>query len=183
MKYNKIVVFITLLVLLMLPHIHAQTLTVDKIKSSATPATPEAAALFKFVDIPVSEYTGTANINVPITQLNNGELSVGVSLSYHSSGNKVNEYANWVGLGWKLNAGGMISRKVRGKPDDVNGGFIEYRTTKTYTQTLTEVTSTTTLYSQSSLAQDLNNSCKDAQPDEFYFDINGYSGKFAFDWT
>jgi RHS repeat-associated protein len=160
----------------------AQQLSVDKFKTNLSPASPEAATLFKFVDIPVSEYTGTPNISIPITSVKTGSIGLDVSLSYHASGNKVGEVANWVGLGWKLNAGGMISRKVRGLPDDasVGIGFLEYKKTHTfaninYTDNL--------LADNAGQYNELSSGCSDAQPDEFYFDVNGFSGKFAFDWT
>ena len=88
------------------------------------PPAPEAAALGKYVEVPVSPYTGVPQINVPLTEVQEGELSVPVSLSYHASGNKVEEVATYVGMGWSLNAGGLITRVVRGLPDDFpNMGF------------------------------------------------------------
>jgi len=45
------------------------------------------------------------------------DISVDVSLSYHATGIKVDEEASWVGLGWVLNAGGIITRQVRGNRD------------------------------------------------------------------
>ncbi len=57
-------------------------------------------------------------ISVPITQLSGNEMAMPISLSYHASGNKVNQMASWVGLGWSLQAGGVITREVRDQPDD-----------------------------------------------------------------
>ncbi len=81
------------------------------------PAGPEAAALKEYVDIPVNEYTGTAGINIPLYTLQTKEVSVPISVSYHSAGNRVTEEASWVGLGWSLNAGGVITREIRDKDD------------------------------------------------------------------
>lgn len=39
-------------------------------------------------------------------------------MSYHASGIKVNDIASEVGLGWALNAGGMISRSINGQRDE-----------------------------------------------------------------
>ncbi len=86
------------------------------------PRTPNAGSLGKYGDIPVSHHTGVPNISIPIYTIKEGPLSLPISLSYHSSGIKVDEVASWVGLGWSLNAGGMISRTVIGGPDEGGAG-------------------------------------------------------------
>ena len=82
------------------------------------PPSPSVMAMNKFVDIPVSHYTGTPNISVPIYELKMNQLSLPIGLSYHASGLRVEEQASWVGAGWALNAGGNINRTVRGLPDE-----------------------------------------------------------------
>ncbi len=85
------------------------------------PKTPEAAALGKFGDVPVSYNTGIPNITIPIYTLNTRSLSLPISIDYHAGGIKVNEVASAVGLGWALNAGGMITHIVVGKSDFAGG--------------------------------------------------------------
>ncbi len=80
---------------------------------------PNTAEFQKYVDVPVSPYTGTVDVNIPLYEVSYAGMNVPISLSYHPSGIKVNEEASWVGLGWALNAGGSISRKVIGLPDDL----------------------------------------------------------------
>lgn len=82
------------------------------------PESPQVSALGKYVDIPVGNFTGAANVSVPIYEINVGDLKFPISLSYHTSGIKVKEEASWVGLGWKLNAGGMITKIINGGDDD-----------------------------------------------------------------
>lgn len=84
---------------------------------------PNAAALGKYSDIPVSYFTGVPSISIPIYTVQEGPLSVPVALNYHASGVRVGEPASWVGLGWSLDAGGMVTRTVMGKPDDQNGYY------------------------------------------------------------
>lgn len=81
------------------------------------PPPPEASSLFKFVETPVSEFTGLANIVVPIYDIKLGKFSFPISIKYHSAGNKLAEQSSNVGLGWALEAGGQISSTVMGKPD------------------------------------------------------------------
>ena len=78
---------------------------------------PDAAALMKFTDVPVSPYTGTADVTVPIYTIQAKGITVPVSVSYHTGGIKVKEEASWVGLGFALNAGGAISRTIMGHDD------------------------------------------------------------------
>ena len=93
------------------------------------PPSPNAAALGKYVDQPVSLYTGLPSIGVPIYELQSNVATGPISLSYHAAGNKVGDIASWVGLGWSLNAGGVITRSVKGLPDeDVSQGFWANRT-------------------------------------------------------
>ena len=87
------------------------------------PVAPTPASLGKYGDIPVSNHTGIPDITIPIYTLSEGSISVPISLSYHASGIKVQETASWVGLGWALNAGGVITRTVQGAPDE--GGNLQ----------------------------------------------------------
>lgn len=89
--------------------------------------TPEAAALVKSGEIPVSPYTGVPDISVPIWTISAGEIQIPIALSYHASGIKVEQEATWVGLGWNLSgAGGSITRAIRGGDDFGTAGWGNY---------------------------------------------------------
>ena len=83
--------------------------------SAIIPPAPTSASLGKYGDIPVGFHTGTPNISIPLYQLQGRALSVPISLSYHAGGMKVEEVASWVGSGWSLNAGGVITRTTHGR--------------------------------------------------------------------
>ncbi len=83
------------------------------------PTAPDAAALWKFKDIPVNLSSGTTEISIPLLKITTGKFSLPITLAYNSSGIKVNEVATHVGLGWVLNAGGMISKTVMGEDDEI----------------------------------------------------------------
>jgi RHS repeat-associated protein len=163
-------------------HLTAQTNESGfKATYSMVPKSPEAASLIKFIDFPISYYTGTPDIGLPIASFDEYEhVSASVSLSYHASGNRVNEIAECVGLGWRLNAGGMITRQVYGIPDDASHcqGFLTFRSTNTYASVLSQHNT-----GNAGALEEYALNIKDTEPDEFYFSFNGYSGKFAFDWT
>jgi hypothetical protein len=82
------------------------------------PPSPEAAAFTKYGNTPANLYSGTPNISIPIANLKAREIDVPISLTYDASGIKVEQIATWIGLGWNLNAGGMVTRQVNGLPDD-----------------------------------------------------------------
>jgi hypothetical protein len=81
------------------------------------PPSPNEATLMKFVDVPVSTYTGTASVTVPVHTIQAKGLTVPISLDYHTGGIKLKEEAGWVGLGWALKAGGSISRSIMDEDD------------------------------------------------------------------
>src|SRR5437588_10987505 len=66
----------------------------------AIPVSADAASLGKYGSIPVGEYTGVPNVSIPLYTIKSGDLTLPVSLSYHSGGFKVEEMASSVGLGW-----------------------------------------------------------------------------------
>jgi hypothetical protein len=74
------------------------------------PTSPEAALMRRFGDIPVSNYTGVADISIPLYNLKIDNNEIPIVLRYHSSGIKVEDQATWVGLGfitwWCYRTGG-----------------------------------------------------------------------------
>jgi len=143
---------------------------------TVTISSPTAASLGKFGDIPVSYHTGVPNISIPLYTVKAGQLSLPISLSYHASGLKVMEPAGWVGAGWSLNAGGVITRTVVGQPDECGAnsgaqthGHYSHNGYNSY------------LYSGSQQDwQGFSAGRKDGEPDMFFFNFAGYSGKFYF---
>jgi YD repeat-containing protein len=81
------------------------------------PPSPNPAALARIATIPINNYTGVTGVSVPIYSIPTAGTQIPVSLEYHGSGIKVQDIAGSVGLGWSLNAGGAITRMVRGRPD------------------------------------------------------------------
>ena len=94
----------------------------NQIKDVVMPS-PTAASLGKYGDIPVSYNTGVPSIGVPIHTITEGSVSLPISLSYHAGGLKVGEPCSWVGTGWSLQAGGIISRTIQGRADERENGY------------------------------------------------------------
>ena len=81
---------------------------------------PTASALGKYGEISVGMYTGIPSIAIPIYTIKADDIELPISLSYHAGGIKLEERASNVGIGWSLNAGGVITRSIRGLPDPVS---------------------------------------------------------------
>lgn len=152
------------------------------------PSTPNAAALGKFGDIPVGNYTGTSSVSIPIYSLKIGEFQLPVTLAYHGGGVKVEDMASDVGLGWALNAGGTISVTVNGLQDWAFNGYCNlngdpYKTlpdqpfTPVYDPNATDVPGGK-LYL---LGKNLAEGVCDGEPDLYFFNFCGKSGQFFFD--
>lgn len=156
---------------------------------------PNAAALGKYADYPVSYMTGVPQVGVPLHTIKDGSINIPISLSYHASGIRVSEVATWVGLGWALNAGGMIIRTVRGSPDEgtrkvsSQGGPKGYYRdhglstlpSLPYPDPTTGMTSDPTNSFVNNTAFAMNAGSFDTEPDLYTFNFNGHVGRFVFD--
>ncbi|SDQ01651.1 PKD domain-containing protein [Mucilaginibacter sp. OK268] len=74
--------------------------------------------LFAQYQVGVNPLTGTANVAIPVYQINKGSVSVPVTLVYGGRGIKPKDVESSAGIGWYLSAGGQVSRELRGLPDD-----------------------------------------------------------------
>ncbi len=138
------------------------------------PPSPEASALARYVEIPVNLYTGVPEINLELTELKGNNLSLPVSIKYHASGIKVKDISSSVGLGWSLNAGGVITRVVRGLPDEEIKGYIgeENIGKKIANKNFSEIPAIDIFR--------FGSNYYDSEPDVYYFHFLNYSGKFTF---
>lgn len=85
--------------------------------NSTAAKSPDAAALFRYTEVPVSLYTGIPDISIPLYTIKEGDIEVPISITYHAGGIKVTDEASSVGLGWNLNVGGRVSHTVAGAND------------------------------------------------------------------
>ena len=89
------------------------------------PPSPTVANLMHFEEVPVSHYTGQPDISLPLFSKTLGQdLALTLGLSYNTQGIKINNRSGWTGTGWSLQAGGTISRTVRGVPDEKRKGYL-----------------------------------------------------------
>ncbi|MCF0075664.1 hypothetical protein LZD49_34650, partial [Dyadobacter sp. CY261] len=152
-------------------------------KVDASIPSPNAATLGLYGEVPVSLYTGVPNVDIPIYTIDDGKITVPISLSYHASGVRANQHPGWVGLNWNLNAGGSITRVVKGGLDEfakngsnnIKGGYYYRNGALADTNWNTRVGMVNILNSKLSGGGLVE---YDTEPDEFDFSFLGYSGKF-----
>lgn len=119
------------------------------------PPSPQASSLGVFVDGNEGNYSGRANINIPLYVINTGSIKLPIDLNYYTGGIKSDDDGSWVGINWALNAGGVVGRVKKDKDDFSPLGYYK-------------------------VSQGIRECRKifDQEPDIFFFNFNGYSGKF-----
>ncbi|RWU08110.1 DUF5977 domain-containing protein [Pedobacter chitinilyticus] len=145
--------------------------------------TPNASAFGIFGVYPASSSSGIPVINIPVYDFNYGGLSLPIELSYNPNMVKPKLCGSWVGLGWNLSAGGVITRTVLGGYDertyrydfeypknyDMQAGYWHHHSlggNDWFGRTRVEAAA---------------KSGRDFAPDEFSFSAGGLSGQFYLD--
>ena len=163
---RRITQLCALLVMSLLPvALDAQTGTMR-----ASVPSPTAASLGRFGDVPVSLHTGIPTIGVPLYTAKGRTLEVPIGLNFHAGGVRVEEIGGWVGLGWALQAGGTITRTVRGIPDEHTNGYINTGSVFYEWGQHTNPSGT--------LLDNIAAGTVDGDPDQFFFNVAGLSGQF-----
>jgi hypothetical protein len=140
------------------------------------PPSPNSTAFMQYGDYPVVLNTGTVPISIPLFELNTGKIKVPISLSYHASGIKLGQVPSSVGLGWVLNAGGVISRVMRGKPDELSQlGYFELASSMKLASEFSASSTDDKLYLYNVL-----NGEYDPAPDKYNINVTGINAQFAY---
>ncbi|MFW0739266.1 hypothetical protein [Flavobacterium sp. T12S277] len=147
------------------------------------PPSPTAASLGVYGNNPVNYYNGTVGITVPLYEIKLANLTLPIKLDYFSSGVKVADNAGWVGLGWSMSAGGVITKMVKGG-DDLFGtgstkqGYYEADPLPNKMEVLSGNWTNLSFHDQEYL-YNFDQGWIDTEPDTFSYNFGGYSGKFV----
>jgi hypothetical protein len=137
--------------------------------SDILPPSPNAASLGKYGGINIGLSSGVISHTIQVYEYKSRKLTLPISLTYSSSGFKVDEIASRVGTGWSLNAGGVITRTVYGNVDEyttrLNCPVIAY--TLEFLEFMNNLADKT-----------FSRPTNDALPDIFSFNFNGNYGTF-----
>jgi len=88
---------------------------------AVSPPTPSAMAMMQAVSAGVDLYNGAQSANIPLHTLQAYDITVPVSISTTNNGLLVDAIPGSAGQHWNINAGGQVTRTVKGLPDEFNG--------------------------------------------------------------
>ena len=73
---------------------------------------PQTEAMLRYDNSSVNLNTGTVSLSIPLVEFDDPDFDVDISISYSMDGFKPLQPDNFVGMGWRLNCGGVITREV-----------------------------------------------------------------------
>ncbi len=142
------------------------------------PASPQASNFMRYDNnYDVGFYSGAAQMSVPVTSIGDGSLSLPINLSYTATGIKVDALPGWVGLGWNLSTGGVITKTVIGHPDSKNASpsWPSYFNTNAWPSQSTELANN---IDERVFLRDQVSNKLETQPDIYDYSFGPYSGQF-----
>lgn len=142
-----------------------------ELKNTTVPS-PSVSGIAQVTDVPVSLYTGTPDITIPLYTINTGKITWPITLRYNGTGIHVNENSGNVGLGWTISAEGAIIESVQGIKD--NGTYASAGISWSNQALLPNTTA------NFNLLHNLSIGAQDGVPDFYLYNFNGNSGKFFF---
>lgn len=147
------------------------------------PPTPNVASLAKFGNTPVGLYTGQPNVSIPIHTIQYPDFAYPIALAYNYNGLRPEEYPGWVGMGWTLQATGVITRQTRGIADERLYGYNGFhkKGLDIVSFIINGMNTTSPMYQ--GLLNGIKDGYMDSEPDLFVLSAPGLSGKFFFDET
>jgi len=127
-----------------------------------------------------------ANVSIPLFNLKAGSFSVPVTLSYHNNGLKNDDLASWAGLGWDIQAGGLITCEQRGNFDfDISGDGMFTTAPGTNPNSVAALNKYLSGQMSVNEAYDWMESVirgdVDAEYDVYHYNFMGHTGNFYFD--
>ena len=133
---------------------------------------PEAARATKYSDYPVSYGLGLVDVSIPLYVVKSHSLSLPISLCYDSGGIRVDDFSGPVGLGWTLEAGGVITRSVSDVEDESTYGWANRWEEDPLDQT----------FDDPDYLAELADGTRDTSADIFSYNFCGHKGSFYIDW-
>lgn len=144
---------------------------------------PQAATLGSYGNTPINLSSGLVTPSISLFDLKEGSIELGIGVSYQYKGFKPFESPSIIGRGWALNAGGVITRVIKSKPDEkrpisTSSHAYGYANPENRTNLANLINNDGTIVQPA--GQSLFYSIPDGEPDMFIFNFMGMMGKFFF---
>lgn len=133
------------------------------------PPSPSSTSVMKFAAIPPGLSSGIIPVNIQLMSLPGRSLSASVGLAYHASGVKVAETPGPIGSNWGLITGGLITRTMYSRPDEMSEGYLKWK----------ELAGDNWSFGSDTI-ENFAKGTWDSQPDVFHYMFPGHTGKFVF---
>lgn len=156
----------------------------DYIMDTYIPGDPQVWSFIKYGGDSPDLYTGTVRQNIPLYTYKDRDFEIPISLSYASNGYMPNIQANFVGLGWTLTGGGVVSRRVQGVKDEGIGyednqdiyGFHQFAKNNTTQNLFSYDKAPRGMY-----CYRIGYMAYETLPDIYMFNFPGHHGRFTID--
>ncbi|UIR57797.1 hypothetical protein LZQ00_08245 [Sphingobacterium sp. SRCM116780] len=185
MNRNRIIAFVICMIFFGVPFQGSSQQTKNNEGFKLTPVSPNTASLGMYGHTPVGHYTGVPNIDIPFYEIDLDGKKIPISLSYHASGIRVSQEASSVGLGWTLNVGGCITKTINGE-DDFRSSNLAFKSY--YTDTVSIANMQNLVRKSEKLKGNVMGAYSEyissggkGEPDLYYYNFGGFSGKMVFD--
>lgn len=153
-------------------------------ENTIIPQAPSVSSITACVDRPVSYFSGTVDVNIPLCSVKAYDIELPVSICYSSTGCRPAQEASWVGLGWNFSLNALISRTVKCTDDFLEYGPNGYFEKGYYTSDpihQNDDVLPNTYFAAGELGDYNAYQIQDSEPDVFYFSFWGGSSKFIID--
>ena len=133
------------------------------VRETGYAVSPSTAAMVKAGHMNINQSAGVLNYNIPLYELSLGNLKWPIGLQYTYSGLRLEELTGDCGLGWTMSGtGGVVTREVRGLPDEHPRGYYGAESRRHYVENFTSSADIPL-----TIAQDFISGKFDAEPDRF----------------
>ena len=146
----------------------AQQLPQDNITNNTLPPSPNSSPSGLSETISVNQYTGQLQAGFKLFEYASKStgLKHSLNINYQGGGIRADDIASSVGTGWSLSTGGVITREIRGLPDDDVEG---------YNQNGMPIPTSF----DASAYHEVINGMYDMEADIFHYSADQYSGSFV----
>ncbi len=140
------------------------------------PSNPQVSGFDVYGNHNISGASGTPDINILLYTIEEDGVSIPITLSYDATGIKVQDIATEVGLKWRLNVGGSISRTIKGLPDEDANGWLN----KVGTPGFPNESWNNSIGCYLQQLEEIDNNLLDVLPDMYAYKLPGYQGSFYY---